>query len=305
MDEACAAPVASLQFTMTAPRLVPRARTHFTVALTPSDDPRITVTTANTGLNQLPASAVRIKNCAMTEPMFTNRRLAQLYDPLDPDRSDLDAYAAIVTEFGARSVIDVGCGTGVFACMLAQHGIAVTGVDPARASLEVARAKPHANKVTWIHGYATDLPKRNADMATMTANVAQVFLTDADFVRTLRAIRSRLKAGGRLVFETRNPQRRPWLNWNRDATHTVTDIPEIGLVETWCDLNRVEDPFVTFTWTHIFDSDGAVCESESTLRFRSRQEIEHALAETGFTVDDVRDAADRPGREFVFVASRR
>jgi 2-polyprenyl-3-methyl-5-hydroxy-6-metoxy-1,4-benzoquinol methylase len=50
---------------------------------------------------------------------FSERRLAEVYDPLDPDRSDLDAYVAMVDEFGAHSVLDIGCGTGTLACPLA------------------------------------------------------------------------------------------------------------------------------------------------------------------------------------------
>jgi len=48
-----------------------------------------------------------------------------------------------------------------------------------------------------------------------------------------------------------------------------------------------------------------VLASDSTLRFREREEVEAALVEHGFVVDEVRDAPDRPGREFVFVARRR
>ncbi len=51
---------------------------------------------------------------------FTERRLAEVYDPLDPDRGDLAPYAAIADEFGALAVLDIGCGTGTFACLLAQ-----------------------------------------------------------------------------------------------------------------------------------------------------------------------------------------
>ena len=51
----------------------------------------------------------------MPDAAFEDPRLAALYDVLDPDRSDLDAYAAIARELGARSLLDVGCGTGTFA----------------------------------------------------------------------------------------------------------------------------------------------------------------------------------------------
>src|SRR5262245_2149174 len=123
----------------------------------------------------------------MADPIFDEPRLAQVYDPLDPDRVDLDAYAAMTEEFGARSVLDIGCGTGTFACLLARRGLTVTAVDPARAMLAVARTKPGADRVCWVHGDATDLPPLQVDLVTMTANVAQVFLTDADWASTLQA----------------------------------------------------------------------------------------------------------------------
>jgi SAM-dependent methyltransferase len=230
--------------------------------------------------------------------------LAEIYDPLDPDRSDLDVYAAIVVEFGARRVLDVGCGTGTFACMLAERGVEVVGVDPAGASIDVARRKPGADRVRWIHGDATMLPPLETHLATMTANVAQVFLTDEDWLATLRGIRAALTPNGRLVFETRVPERKAWLEWNRQETHNRPDIPGVGVVENWCDLIEVADSLVTFRGTFIFASDGTVLTSDSTLRFRSREEVERSLHAAGFVVDEVRDAPDRPGRELVFVASR-
>lgn len=61
----------------------------------------------------------------MPDALYADPRLAPLYDPLDPDRSDLDAYLAMVEEFEARSVLDVGCGAGTFACLLAERGLDV------------------------------------------------------------------------------------------------------------------------------------------------------------------------------------
>jgi len=53
-----------------------------------------------------------------------------------------------------------------------------------------------------------------------------------------------------------------------------------------------------------FRRDDLVLESSSTLRFRSRSEIEGSLVEEGFELVEIRDAPDRPGREFVFVTRR-
>jgi SAM-dependent methyltransferase len=241
----------------------------------------------------------------MVDAHFGGPRLARIYDPLDPDRSDLDVYAALVDELGARSVLDIGCGTGTFACLLAQRGIEMTGVDPALASLDVARGKPGAERVHWLHGDATTLPPLRIDVATMTANVAQVFLTDDDWAATLTGARAALRPGGRLVFEVRDPAQRAWRGWTRARTHRRVAIPPVGVVETWIDLTDVRLPFVSFRTTFVFERDGATLTSESTLRFRSEDEIRASLHAAGFVVREVRDAPDRPGRELVFIAERR
>ena len=241
----------------------------------------------------------------MVDALFAEPRLAEVYDPLDADRSDLDVCAALVDELGARSVLDVGCGTGTFACLLAERGKEVTGVDPAAASLAVARGKPGADRVRWLAGDASTLPPLNVDLVTMTGNVAQVFLADEDWASTLRGARSALRPGGWLVFEIRDPARRAWREWQRDQTHRRVELPEVGPVETWIDLTDVSLPFVSFRTTFVFGADGAVLTSDSTLRFRSRDEVGDSLDAGGFVVHEVRDAPDRPGRELVFIARRR
>jgi len=238
----------------------------------------------------------------MVDAIFSERRLAEVYDPLDPDRGDLDAYVAIVDEFGARSVLDIGCGTGTFACLLARRGLTVIGVDPALASLAVARSKPGADRVRWVHGDATDLPPLQVDLGTMTGNVAQVFLTDADWAATLRAVHAALRPGGRLVFETRDPAAKAWLGWTRERSYRRTEVPGIGAVQAWEDVFDVSGELVSFRSTVVFESDGAVLTSTSTLRFRHRDEVAASLATAGYAVDQVRQAPDRPGRELVFVA---
>ncbi|MFI6347731.1 class I SAM-dependent methyltransferase [Streptomyces sp. NPDC050560] len=240
----------------------------------------------------------------MADECFRERRLAAIYDQLDGDRADLDIYLGMAGEFGARRALDIGCGTGVLALLLAGRGVEVVGVDPAAASLDVARAKPGADGVRWLHGDATALPPLRVDLATMTANVAQHIVEPAAWHGTLRGAYGALRPGGRLAFETRVPARREWERWNRADTRRVADIPGVGAVETWVDLTEVSGPLVSFRWTYVFASDGAVLTSESTLLFRERAEIEAELAAAGFTVEAVRDSPDRPGTEFVFVARR-
>ena len=238
----------------------------------------------------------------MADNVFEEPRLAAIYDALDWDRSDLAAYLSIAGEVGARSVLDIGCGTGVFACLLSDEGLDVTGVDPAAAMLDVARARPGADRVRWIHGVPADLPPMQVDLATMTGNVAQVFVEDEEWEGTLAAARVALGRGGTLVFETRRPDRRAWEEWNREQTLERVGIHDVGLVETWNEVIDVSLPFITFRSTIVFHADDTVLTSTSTLRFRTREEVDRSLERAGFRVRDVRDAPDRPGKEYVFVA---
>ena len=240
----------------------------------------------------------------MANRLFEQPRLAEIYDALDGDRRDLDVYAALVDELGARSVLDVGCGTGSFACLLAVRGIDVVGVDPAYASLAVARSKPNADKVTWLHGDASSLPSLHVDLATMTGNVAQVFIDDDEWRATLRQVRSAVRLGGHVVFETREPTAEAWRDWNRRTSRRRIDIAGIGVVESWVDTVAIDGPLVSFRWTYVFESDGAVLTSDSTLRFRTLEEVEASLAAAGLDLEEVRDAPDRPGLEMVCISTR-
>lgn len=237
------------------------------------------------------------------DPIFADPRLAPLYDVFDADRSDLDLYRAVAREVGARRVLDVGCGTGTLALLLADDGLAVTGVDPAGASLDVARAKPGGARVVWLHGNATTLPPLAVDLVTMTGNVAQVFLSDDDWAATLRGIREALAPGGHLVLETRRPEARAWETWAADAGAGARDVPGVGRVVEEFAVTEVALPLVSFRSVFRFP-DGSEVASTSTLRFRSLAEVRASLAAAGLEVVDVRDAPDRPGLEHVVLARR-
>lgn len=241
----------------------------------------------------------------MPDAIFARPELAEIYDLLDnPDRPDLAPYLAMADEFHARAVVDLGCGTGTLACRLAARGKEVVGIDPAAASLDVAKRKAHADRVRWINGTAEQLKGLRADLITMTGNVAQVFVTDEEWMTTLHACRDALRPGGRLIFEARDPAREAWKGWNREQSYQTIEAPGIGTVESWVELTSVELPLVSFRYTFVFRKDGSVMTSGSTLRCRTRSEIAEALSHAQLTVESVRDAPDRPGLEFVFIAHR-
>lgn len=239
----------------------------------------------------------------MADQIFENIRLVSIYDEFDKPRIDLDHYISIIKEVSAKSILDIGCGTGCLALRLIEQGIAVTGLDPAKASLDFAQSKPNADQIKWILGDVTNLNPLGIDVAVMTGNVAQVFLTDQSWEEALAGIRRAIRPKGYLVFEVRNPAAKAWIDWTRDKTYRKLDIPKVGIVESWCEVIDVVNELVSFQWNYIFQSDGQIIKSISTLRFREQRAIEQSLKQSGYNICEIREAPDRPGKEFVFITT--
>ncbi|WP_433797023.1 class I SAM-dependent methyltransferase [Actinoplanes sp. CA-252034] len=232
----------------------------------------------------------------MPDQKFAHPRLAAVYDTFDSDRGDLDAYLDIVDELGAHRILDYGCGTGSLAVRLAGTRD-VTGYDPAAASLDIARGKsPHVDWRGDLDGLS------DFDLVLMTGNVAQVFLTDDDWAHTLTTVSGLLRPGGFLVFETRRPEYRIWDEWAHRKPQT-REVPGIGTVEHHFQLTDVRLPLVSFRDTYTF-GDGEVLTSDSTLRFRDRNELDADLTAAGFHIVDVRQAPDRPAQQRVLLCEK-
>ena len=93
-----------------------------------------------------------------------------------------------------------------------------------------------------------------------------------------------------LVFETRLPGRRAWQEWAADTGPVTLDIPGSGPAGRRGKVTAVNLPFVSFRYTCTFLADGAVITTDSSLRFRSREELESSLAAQGYQVLQVREA---------------
>jgi len=75
------------------------------------------------------------------DAVFAHSRLAAIYDAFEGDRDDLTAYLNIADELSAERVLDVDCGTGCLAILLAESGRTVVGVDPAEALISPEAAR--------------------------------------------------------------------------------------------------------------------------------------------------------------------
>ena len=73
---------------------------------------------------------------------------------------------------------------------------------------------------------------------------------------------------GRLVFETRDPAAKAWLEWTRERSDKRIIAPGVGAMQSGVEVLDVSGDLVSFRGTVVFESDGAVPTSDSTLRFR-------------------------------------
>jgi len=215
----------------------------------------------------------------------------------------------VVNETPESRVLDLGCGTGRLALGMAAVGHAVTGVDPARASLAAARAKPGADRVTWIEGTSPILPSSAFDIAVMTSHVAQFFVDDTEWQRALADLRRSLVPGGRLVFDTRDPRAREWEQWNPIDSRFRVTLPDTREVEAWTEVTAVQDGRVSFTMHYRF-SDREQLQSTATLRFRTDDEVRISLDGEGFSIEQMYGGWNRlpvgsGDGEFLVVAVRR
>ena len=83
----------------------------------------------------------------------------------------LDLLAVHIDRASISLVIDLGCGTGRFAELLAAHfGVQVIGIDASRKMLDQARRKPAIGNVVYCQGSAEALPLRDrcADLVFMS-----------------------------------------------------------------------------------------------------------------------------------------
>jgi len=239
---------------------------------------------------------------------YTDPRLVELYDIDNPRGADTDFYVQLAADLAAHRILDLGCGTGLLTRELAVADRQVVGIDPSSAMLAVARRQTGADRVQWVEGDSSALGTPEADLVVMTGNVAQVFLDDAEWAATLRAIHAALRSGGHLAFESRNPDDRAWERWNRDATFERIESP-YGPMECWLELVSVGNGRVRFEGHNVFTSTGEVVVASSELRFRSLAELTDSLNNAGFTVEQVcgdwnRGPVSSTSRVMVFVARR-
>jgi malonyl-CoA O-methyltransferase len=116
-------------------------------------------------------------------------------------RAMLDDLPAI----NGLSALDLGCGTGRHALHLAERGARVTALDFSEGMLEQARAKPGAERITFIHhdAAANPLPFEPASFDLLVSALVLEHVPDlAHFFAQSKRV---LKPGAPAIFTAMHP----------------------------------------------------------------------------------------------------
>lgn len=227
------------------------------------------------------------RQSATDDRLYHDAELTQFYDLENEGGADFD-YCLRFAE-GAGSVLDLGCGTGRLGAALAD-GRSVTGVDPARPMLDVARNRGGGDRVDWVEADARSVRlDRRFDLVVLTGHAFQVFLTSDDQQAVLRTIAHHLAPAGRFIFDTRNPAAEEWREWVPELSERFLDHAGLGRVKAWNDVAFDRATGVATYETHYeVLAGGRRFFAASKIAFPAKENLAEMLESAGLAVDEWR-----------------
>ncbi|WP_062106097.1 class I SAM-dependent methyltransferase [Bacillus niameyensis] len=208
-----------------------------------------------------------------------------VYDQINRWSKDDEFFLALLKKLNIKKLADLGCGTGRLTSHFAKVGYHITAVDPNEEAIEYAKSKEYPSEVSWIVGDSSNLKSNAFDAVIMTANVAQVFLTDKSWQLAISDVYRALKPGGHFIFDTRNPLAKTWEQWEKDLTPDVAMDPISGeQLEIWTEYEGfVEDVYTFYETVKNARTNEVLIHEKMELKFRTQEEIDDSLQRAGFS----------------------
>lgn len=140
---------------------------------------------------------------------------AKIYDKIwgkyDYD-ADVKFLDGLFKEYGCRSIIDIGCGTGNHVIRLSKLGYEVMGVDISETMLKIAKEKDKDAKIRFIQGDMRKLEKvipkgKKFDAAICLGQAFSNLITNIDVHAFFDGVHRILRKKGLFVFDARNARK--------------------------------------------------------------------------------------------------
>ncbi|MEM7034846.1 MAG: methyltransferase domain-containing protein [Chloroflexota bacterium] len=229
--------------------------------------------------------------------MNEQSRLPEYIDPLIYDaenaenekfKTDGPFYVALAQQTSG-SVLELGCGTGRIAILLAQAGIDVTGLDIVPQMLERARQKVAGLSLQFVEGDVRSFELgRKFDLICATGGVFNMLISQADQEAMLTQVRKHLTPEGIFAIDVVIPQP-DWMGSNEIEELWDTYVTEDGRTirfsgtDHYDPLHQIKHEAAHRRW---LNSDGQEVAKSSSFAFRYifPQEMEALLHYNGFSI---------------------
>ena len=109
-----------------------------------------------------------------------------------------------------RTAVDLACGTGSVALLLARQGLKVTAVDMSEEMLTAAaqKAAGEANPPVFVHQSLQELKlPRGVDLAVCALDSLDYILDPRDCAEAIRRVYRALNPGGIFIFDVNTPEK--------------------------------------------------------------------------------------------------
>lgn len=208
-----------------------------------------------------------------------------VYDQINRWGKDDEFFLKLLKKANVKRIADLGCGTGRLTAHFAQENYQISAIDPNQEAIDYAKNKACQGDVTWIVGDSSNLESHTYDAVIMTANVAQVFLTENSWQLVLSDVYRALKPGGAFIFDTRNPLAKEWEKWELDMTPDYAKDEESGdPLEIWTEYEGfVGDVYTFYETVKNSRTNEVIIHEKMQLRFRTQEEIHASLQQVGFS----------------------
>jgi SAM-dependent methyltransferase len=151
---------------------------------------------------EMSRSAVEAVKTAASALAIAEREIARYMDPRPETAFPLEYAFAVLGDVVGRTILELGCGSGINSILLARRGARVIAVDISHPLIEVAARRVAVNgvgnRVRFVTGSAHDLP-----LATESVDVVVGIsvLHHLELDAAAEEIGRVLKPGGRAVFK--------------------------------------------------------------------------------------------------------
>ena len=239
------------------------------------------------GRNAEPDSSMLLSNnlAVSYDHYFQSGLYGRRYPRFNPNVADL--VRGLVTQ--GACVLDFGCGDGRYIAPLLDAGASVIGYDISPVAIETLSLK-YRNAIEGgrlrVVGYALDALERqvapgSCDLVLLLFGVLGHIRGDAQRVATLRALRTMLRPGGRLVVTVPNRRRR----FSKEQAACRDLIASDKLEEGDVFYHRHESGRAIDMYYHLF----------------SLESFEDLLARAGFAVERILPESMMPERSVIQV----